>query len=232
MSPPPLLAVFDSQIRPTTRYTHLPAEDAITRDRRAVAINATSTTGAGSSSTLTSTTAAASYQRLPPPPPLSRSLFSSSSSSDGEARSDSIHLKAAPALSSPRRNPKKLRRLPLPPTSASQLKGGIQSKKSHRRSMSYGSAREMLLRGTSTALFPTSGQVQQCSTCLQPGLSVEGSGGVGDRGDPEINVRPLPTVPQFEEALEGVSVIQMDEESEEETLKERHLYLQNVSSSV
>ncbi|KAM7538244.1 hypothetical protein Aperf_G00000073366 [Anoplocephala perfoliata] len=228
MSPPPLLAAFDSQIMSTsTGYAHLPAvDDAITRDRRAVAINTASTSVAGSSSTLTSSSAAVSYYRIPPPPPLSHSLFSSSSSSDVEAGSDSIQLKAPSASSSAQRKQKNLRRLPLLPTLASQLKGGSR-KKSHKRSMSYGSAREVLSRGTNTAVLPTSGRVQRCPTCLQLSLGVEGNGGDGNRVDSESNARPLPTVTQVEEAMEVSPVMQMDEELEEGTRNERHLYLQN-----
>lgn len=230
MSPPPV--TYDSQILPTSTaaYTHLPTsvEDGpITRDRRAFAPNN------GSSSTLTSTNVSTSYQRIPPPP-LSHSLFSSSSSSDVEARSDSIQLQEATTSSSAaaaKRKPKKLRRLPLL-TLTSQLQGGIRAKQSHRRSMSYGSTREMALRA---ALLPsTSGEVEQNSpTCSRVSLGgAAAEGGVGDvaRG-PVSSIRPLPMVRHVEEGLEASEDLHMDEEGnrEEETRKNRHLYLQNVS---
>ncbi|KAM3186479.1 hypothetical protein ACTXT7_004232 [Hymenolepis weldensis] len=229
MSPPPV--TYDSQLLPTSTaaYTHLPTsvEDGpITRDRRAFAPNN------GSSSTLTSTNVSTSYQRIPPPP-LSHSLFSSSSSSDVEARSDSIQLQEAPTSSSAavaaKRKPKKLKRLPLL-TVTSQLQSGIRAKQLHRRSMSYGSTREMGLRA---ALLPsTSGEVEQnCSTCSRVSLGgAAAEGGVGDvaRG-PVSSIRPLPMVRHVEEGLEASEDIRMDEEGnrEEETRKNRHLYLQN-----
>ncbi|VUZ57404.1 unnamed protein product [Hymenolepis diminuta] len=232
MSPPPV--TYDGQLLPTSTaaYTHLPTsvEDGpITRDRRAFAPNN------GSSSTLTSTNVSTSYQRIPPPP-LSHSLFSSSSSSDVEARSDSIQLQEAPTSSSSaaaKRKPKKLRRLPLL-TLTSQLQGGIRAKQSHRRSMSYGSTREMGLRA---ALLPsTSGEVEQnCSACSKVSLggaatAAAAEGGAGDvtRG-PISSIRPPPMVRHVEEGLEVSEDLHMDEEGnhEEETRKNRHLYLQN-----
>nr|CDS25467.1 SID1 transmembrane family [Hymenolepis microstoma] len=237
-SSPPPPGACDSQIlsASTTAYTYLPTsvEDGpITRDRRAVAPNN------GSSSTLTSTNVSTSYQRIPPPPLLSHSLFSSSSSSDVDSRSGSIQLQEASISSSAatKRKPKKFRRLPLLPVT-SQLQGVIRAKQSHRRSMSYGSTREMGLRA---ALLPsTSGEVvqqqaeQHCSACsrasLGGGTTVEGGVSNATRG-PLNGIWPLPTVRQVEEGLEASVDMQIDEEEEEEheekTKKNRHLYLQH-----
>ncbi|VDN98127.1 unnamed protein product [Rodentolepis nana] len=233
-SPPPP-GTCDSQLltASTTAYTYLPTsvEDVpTTRDRRAVGPNN------GSTSTLTSTNVSTSYQRIPPPPPLSHSLFSSSSSSDVESRSGSIQLQEAPISSSAaaKRKSKKFRRLPLLPVT-SQLQGVIRAKQLHRRSMSYGSTREMGLRA---ALLPnTSGEIAQqqaekhCTACS--GTSLGGAaaeGGVSNptRG-PVNSIRPLPTVRQVEEGLEASVDIHIDEEEEEheEKTKNRHLYLQN-----
>ncbi|VDM32470.1 unnamed protein product [Hydatigera taeniaeformis] len=162
-SPPPQTN-YDSQIMSVT-YAHLPIEDATTRARR-VAGPSTSLASVSqvSISTLTSAVSG-SYQRPPPP---SHSLFSSSSSSDlNDIDADSIRLQSAA-----RRKPKKVRRPPyiaLPPLQ--------RTKQHHRRSMSYGSTRDMALRGAP-------GRVERCSTCSRISLGLDaGSGSVLEGGN-------------------------------------------------
>ncbi|VDK35400.1 unnamed protein product [Taenia asiatica] len=213
-SPPPQ-ANYDSQFMSVT-YAHLPVEDATTRARR---IAGPSTSLASVSqvpiSTLTST-ASASFQRLPPPPP--HSLFSSSSSSDlNDVDADSTHLQSAA-----RRKSKKLRRPPyiaLPPLQ--------RTKQHHRRSMSYGSTRDMALRGTP-------GRVERCSTCSRISLGLEtGVGSALDGGNVPTgdNLGAInssgrrPMVRRVEEGLLASSQLQIGVDPLADMRKNRHAYL-------
>ncbi|KAL5965249.1 SID1 transmembrane family member 1, partial [Taenia solium] len=218
-SPPPQ-ANYDSQFISVT-YAHLPVEDATTRARR---VAGPSTSFASVSqvpiSTLTST-ASASFQRLPPPPPPPpppHSLFSSSSSSDlNDVDADSIHLQSAA-----RRKSKKLRRPPyiaLPPPQ--------RTKQHHRRSMSYGSTRDMALRGTP-------GRVERCSTCSRISLGLEtGVGSALDGGNIPTgdNLGAIngsggrPMVRRVEEGLLASSQLQIGVDALADMRKNRHAYL-------
>ncbi|CDS42037.1 SID1 transmembrane family [Echinococcus multilocularis] len=218
-SPPPQ-ANYDSQIMSVT-YAHSPVEGATTRARHVVGPSTSLASMSQVSISTLTPTASTSHQRPPPPPllpPPSHSLFSSSSSSDlNDVDAGSTHLQSAV-----RRKCKKLRRPPYIALSPLQ-----RTKQHHRRSMSYGSTRDMALRGVP-------GRVERCSTCSRLSLGLEGGaastfdGGSVRASDSRGALNGsggLPTVRQVEEGLLALPHLQINIDPLADAQKDRKIYL-------
>ncbi|EUB62431.1 SID1 transmembrane family member [Echinococcus granulosus] len=218
-SPPPQ-ANYDSQIMSVT-YAHSPVEGATTRARHVVGPSTSLASMSQVSISTLTPTASTSHQRPPPPPllpPPSHSLFSSSSSSDlNDVDAGSTHLQSAV-----RRKCKKLRRPPYIALSPLQ-----RTKQHHRRSMSYGSTRDMALR-------EVPGRVERCSTCSRLSLGLEGgAGSTFDGGSVRASdsrgalngSRGLPTVRQVGEGLLALPHLQINIDPLADAQKDRKIYL-------
>lgn len=86
----------------------------------------------------------------------------------------------------------------------------------HKRSLSYGSTRDMGLK--------SGPQVEQCSACSRISLGVEGRDGSVRR--------PLTPVRQVEEGLEVLPDLQGDVDLHGDNEKRRHIYLHSVGSDI